>query len=149
MKGTEPTAPTHAREGAPVSMPQLFCVGSCNGAGGYADAVRLPAATVQVITSGISGLTPTGVIPETFEAEAQQAWVIVRKALLAAGACLRDVVSVRAWLTNPSGIPAYERATAWFLDQDVARSLVVVGQLRRPGLGVQVDVIATRPAVDP
>ncbi|GAB3444079.1 hypothetical protein GCM10027517_23180 [Phycicoccus ginsengisoli] len=149
MKGNEPPAPTQARELTPASVPQVFCVGACNRAGGGADAVRLPAGTVQVLTSGIVGLTPTGAIPETFEAEAQQAWVNVRKALLAAGACLRDVVSVRAWLTDPADIPAYERATAWFLEHDVATSLVVVAQLRRPGLRVQVDVVAAPPAVDP
>jgi 2-iminobutanoate/2-iminopropanoate deaminase len=102
-----------------------------------------------VVTSAIPGLTPTGARPETFEAEAQQAWVNVRKALLAAGACLGDVVSVRAWLTDPADIPAYERATAWFLEHDVVTSLVVVAQLCQPGLRVQVDVVATPPALDP
>lgn len=130
-------------------MPQLFCVGSCTRAGGHADAVRLPAGAVQVVTSGIPGLTPSAAIPDTFKAEAQQAWVNVRKALMAAGACLRDVVGVRAWLTDPGDIPAYERATAGFLDQDVVTSLVVVGQLRRPGLRVQVDVVAIPRGVDP
>lgn len=130
-------------------MPQSVCVGACHRAGGQADAVRLPAATVQVVTSAIPGLTPTGAIPETFDAQAQQAWVNVRKALLAAGACLRDVVSVRAALTDPRDIPAYERATAQFLDHDVVTSLVVVPQLRRPGLRVQVEVVATPRAADP
>ena len=102
-----------------------------------------------MVTSAISGLTPTGALPETFEAEAQQVWVNVRKALLAAGACLRDVVSVRAWLTAAADIPAYERATAWFLEHDVVTSLVVVNQLRHTGLRVQVDVVATPPDVDP
>jgi enamine deaminase RidA (YjgF/YER057c/UK114 family) len=149
VKGNEPAASSRARELAPVSVPRVFCVGACNRAGGGADAVRLPAGTVHVLTSGIAGLTPTGALPETFEAEAQQAWVNVRKALLAAGACLRDVVSVRAWLTEAADIPAYERATGWFLEHDVVSSLVVVNQLRRPDLRVEVDVVATPPALDP
>ena len=149
MKRTEPPDLTHAREPAVVNRPQSFCVGACNRAGGYADAVRLPAGSVQVVTSAIPGLTPTGAVPKTFDAEAQQAWVNVRKALLAAGACLRDVVSVRARLTDPADIPAYERATASFLEHDVVTSLVVVRQLRRPGLRVEVDVVATPPTVDP
>ena len=148
MEGNGARAVTCVREGVPVSLPQSFCVGVCNRAGGYADSVRLPAGTVQVITSGIPGLTPTGAIPETFEAEAQQAWFNVRKSLLAAGACLHDVVSVRAWLTDPADIPAHERATASFLDHDVVTSLVVVQQLRRPGLRVQVDVVAAPRAAD-
>ena len=46
--------------------------------GRYADAIRLPAQTVQVLTSGTPGLTPTGAIPESFEAEVQHAWFNVR-----------------------------------------------------------------------
>jgi len=148
VKGTHPATPNTIRV-APVNLPQSFCVGACSRAGGTADAVRLPAGTAQVITSGMPGLTPTGAIPEVFEAEAQQAWVNVRKALLAAGACLRDIVSVRAWLTDAAHIPAYERASAPFLEHDVVASLVVVHQLRRPGLRVQIEVVATPPAADP
>lgn len=73
----------------------------------------------------------------------------VRKVLLAAGACLREVVSVRAWLTDAADMPAYERATAGFLEHDVVTSLMVVQQLRRPGLRVPVEVVATPRAVDP
>jgi enamine deaminase RidA (YjgF/YER057c/UK114 family) len=117
--------------------------------GRYADAIRLPAQTVQVLTSGTPGLTPTGAVPESFEAEVQQAWFNVRKALLVAGACLRDVVSIRAWLTDPGDIAAYERATACFVDHEVVTSVVVVSQLRRPGTRVQVDVVAVPAAGSP
>jgi len=93
---TEPITPPDARgDDTSVGQPESFHVGMSDRLGRYADAIRLPAHTVQVLTSGTPGLTPTGAIPETFEAEAQQAWANVRKALLAAGACLRDVVSVR------------------------------------------------------
>jgi len=146
---TEPMPRTHARTAGQATRPQSFCVGACSRAGGAADAVHLPAGTAQVITAGMPGLTPTGALPETFEAEAQQVWVNVRKALLAAGACLRDVVSVRACLTAPADIPAFERATARFLEHDVVTSLMVVHQLRRPGMRVQVEVVATPPAADP
>lgn len=149
MTGTESTPGAHGRSAGPAAGRRSFSVGACNRAGGGADAVRLPATSVQVVTAAVPGLTPTGALPQTFEAEAQQAWVNVRKALLTAGACLRDVVSVRAWLTDAADIPAYERATACFLEHDVVTSLVVVRQLRRPGLRVQVEVIATSPAVDP
>jgi enamine deaminase RidA (YjgF/YER057c/UK114 family) len=67
---------------------------------------------------------------------------------LAAGACLRDVVSVRAWLTDPADIAAFERVSAWFVDEAVM-SVVVVSELRRPGMRVQVDVVAAPPAAGP
>jgi enamine deaminase RidA (YjgF/YER057c/UK114 family) len=147
---TEAMTPLDARgDDTSVGKPESFHVGMSDRLGRYADAIRLPAHTVQVLTSGTPGLTPTGAIPETFEAEAQQAWANVRKALLAAGACLRDVVSVRAWLTDPSDIPAYERASAWFVDHQVVTSVVVVSQLRRPGMRVQVDVVAAPSAGSP
>lgn len=85
------TTPETPQEDARTRRPQSFRVGASDRTGRYADAVRVPAFTDQVMTSGTPCLTPTGAVPETFEAEARQAWLNVRKALLAAGACLSDL----------------------------------------------------------
>jgi 2-iminobutanoate/2-iminopropanoate deaminase len=132
-----------------VTQPQAFRVGVSDRLGRYADAIRLPTHTVQVMTSGTPGLTPTGAIPETFEAEARQAWVNVRKALLAAGACLSDVISVRAWLTDPDDIATYEQVYDRFIAHEPVSSVVVVQQLRCPGMRVLVDVVAALSAGEP
>jgi enamine deaminase RidA (YjgF/YER057c/UK114 family) len=147
---TEPaTTPNTLGLEAPARRPLSFRVGLSDRQGRYADAVRVPAGTVQILTSGTPGLTPTGAIPETFEDEAHQAWLNVRKALLAAGGCLRDVISVRAWLTDPTDIAAYTRVYDQFIDHEPVTSLVVVEQLRCPGMRVQIDVLASLSAGDP
>jgi 2-iminobutanoate/2-iminopropanoate deaminase len=150
VRNSEPTTPPGtAGEGTPVTQPRAFRVGVSDRLGRYADAIRLPAHTVQVMTSGTPGLTPTGAIPETFEDEARQAWVNVRKALLAAGACLSEVISVRAWLTDPDDIPTYEQVYDRFIAHEPVTSVVVVQQLRCPGMRVQVDVVAALSAGEP
>ena len=131
-----------------MRRPQVFRVGVSDRMACYADAIRVPAHTVQVMTSGVPGLTPTGAIPDTFEAEARQAWMNVRKVLLAAGACLTDVISVRAWLTGPADIPTYTQVYDRFIHTEPVVSLVVVDQLTRPAMRVQVDVVAALPAGD-
>ena len=97
--------------------------------GRFADAVRIPAGTVQIVTSGTPGLTRTAAIPLHLPRRGQhQAWVNVRKALLAAGGCLSDVVSVRAWLTDAGDVAVYTRVYDQFIDHEPVTSLVRVVQ---------------------
>jgi monoamine oxidase len=117
--------------------------------GRHADVVRLPASAVQVVTTGTPGLTPTGAIPPAFCDEARQVWLNVRKSLLAAGACLRDVVSVRAWLTDADDVATFEQVQGRFIGSAAVTSVVVVSQLCHPGMRVQVDVLAVPSPDDP
>ncbi len=150
MNWTEPsTTPTTVGIEASARRTLSFRVGLSDRQGRYADAVRVPAGTVQIVTSGTPGLTPTGAIPEKFEDEAHQAWLNVRKVLLVAGGCLHDVISVRVWLTAPADIAAYMRVYDQFIDHEPVTSLVVVERLRCPGMRVQIEVVASLSPGDP
>ena len=112
----------------------------------HVDAVRVPSHVTQILTAAIPGLTPTGALPVTFEAEARRAWTNVRKVLTAAGAGLDDIVSVRTWLTAAADIPRYTTIAREFLDHDPVFFTGVVEQLAWPQMRVQVEVVATVPA---
>jgi enamine deaminase RidA (YjgF/YER057c/UK114 family) len=128
-----------------VDSPTVFRVGVCERFAGATDAIRLPAQALQVMTSGTAGLTPTGAIPDTFEAEARQAWRNVRKVLASAGAGLAHIVSVRTWLTDPDDVCTSTRIQQEFLEHEPAHFLAVVHQLVRPGMRIQLEVIASIP----
>lgn len=128
-----------------TDAPTVFRVGVSERFEGATDAVRLPAQGVQVMTSGTPGLTPTGAIPDTFEAEARQAWRNVRKVLASAGAGLAHIVSVRTWLTQPEAVRASTLIQQEFLSHQPAHSLAVVHQLVRPGMRIQLEVVASVP----
>ena len=49
--------------------------------GNYADAVRVPAGSEVIYTSGTPGLRPDGTLPTDFTEEATQAWRNVAEAL--------------------------------------------------------------------
>lgn len=126
-----------------MNRPESFRVGVSDRIGHNADAIRVPSQAVQVMTSGTPGLTPTGAIPDTFEAEARQAWRNVRKILTAAGAGLGDIVSVRTWLTNAADIPTYSEVHSQLIHHEPVFFLGVVQQLIWPRMRVQVEVIAS------
>ena len=128
-----------------ADAPAVFRVGVCERLQGATDAVRLPAQGVQVMTSGIPGFTPTGAVPDTFEEEARQAWRNVRKVLASAGAGLAHIVSVRTWLTQPDDVRTSTLIQEEFLNHQLVHSLAVVHQLVRPGMRIQLEVVASVP----
>lgn len=131
-----------------MSRSTSFCVGVSERVGRHADAVRIPARAVQVVTAAIPGLTPTGGVPFAFEAEARQAWANVRKALLAAGASLSDIVTVRTWLTSAGDVCEYLEVFDRLVEHDPVTSLVVVDRLLDPQMRVQIEVTAVLPTSD-
>jgi len=128
-----------------VDTPTTFRVGVCERFEGATDAIRLPSDAVQVLTSGTPGISPTGAIPASFEAEARQAWRNMRRVLASAGAGLSHVVSVRTWLTHPDDIGTYTAVQRQFIEHEPASFLAVVHQLIRPEMRVQIEVIAAVP----
>jgi 2-iminobutanoate/2-iminopropanoate deaminase len=140
-------APGIVRRRAPEAFdpPTTFRVGVCERFEGATDAIRLPSDAVQVLTSGTPGLTPTGAIPDSFEAEARQAWRNMRRVLASAGAGLTHIVSVRTYLTDPDDIGTYTTVQQEFIGHEPASFLAVVHQLIRPGMRVQLEVIAAVP----
>lgn len=112
--------------------------------GRYADAVRVPAGSEVVYTSGTPGLRPDGTLPEDFAEEAAQAWRNVEEALSRAGARLSDIVSVRQWLTDAADIPAYAAVRSSVIRHEPVFMLAVVPALVWPDIRVEVEVTAIR-----
>lgn len=98
--------------------------------------------TVQVVVSGTSGLRPDGTRPVDFADEVRQAWNNVREALLCAGAELSDIVQVRTWLTDAENVGTYGMLHNELIGPKPSYVLVVVPQLARPSIRVQIDVVA-------
>ncbi len=112
--------------------------------GNYADAVRIPAGSEVIYTSGTPGLRPDGTLPKDFTQEARQAWRNVEEALSRAGAVLSDIVSVRQWLTDPADIPAYAAVRSSVIRHQPVFMLAVVPALVWPDIRVEVEVTAIR-----
>jgi 2-iminobutanoate/2-iminopropanoate deaminase len=112
--------------------------------GRYADAVRIPAGSEVIYTSGTPGLRPDGTLPQDFTQEAIQAWRNVEEALSRAGARLSDIVSVRQWLIDPADIPAYAAVRSAVIKHEPVFMLAVVPALVWPNIRVEVEVTAIR-----
>ncbi|MCV7408768.1 enamine deaminase RidA [Mycobacterium florentinum] len=112
--------------------------------GKYADAVRIPAGSEVIYTSGTPGLRPDGTLPNDFTEEATQAWRNVEEALSRAGARLSDIVSVRQWLTDAADIPAYAAVRSSVIKHEPVFMLAVIPALVWPDIRVEVEVTAIR-----
>ncbi|WP_328890189.1 Rid family hydrolase [Streptomyces sp. NBC_00316] len=110
--------------------------------GTHSDAVTIPAGASQVVRSGTSGLRPDGTLPEDFAEEAGQASDNVCEALRRVGAGLSDVGLVRSWFADRDDSGAYVRVRKDIISHRPAYMLVLVPQLIRPSLCLEVEATA-------
>jgi 2-iminobutanoate/2-iminopropanoate deaminase len=121
---------------------QRFKTGVADQIGRYSDAISYSNTGRTVMTSGTPGLMPDGSVPESFEEEATVAWRNVEAALGKAGATLDDIVNVRTWLIDASDIATYAAVRNRFITSEPTYMLVVVDQMVKPELHVEIEVTA-------
>jgi enamine deaminase RidA (YjgF/YER057c/UK114 family) len=121
---------------------ESFDAGIARQIGHYADAVRVPAGHDQILVSGTPGLAPDGSLPGDMTGQATQAWQNIETTLKLAGASLRDIVSVRQWLTSADDIRAYVEVRNRFITHQPAFMLGVIPGLVRPDFLIEIEVTA-------
>lgn len=129
-----------------MNAPETYDAGISHQIGRYADAIRVPAASDQIIVSGTPGLDENGVIPADFADEARQAWRNVAAILSKAGASINDIVSVRQYLTRPEDIKTYVDVRKEVIKHEPAFMLSVVSALVWPEIHVEIEAVAVIPS---
>jgi enamine deaminase RidA (YjgF/YER057c/UK114 family) len=74
--------------------------------------------------------------------QATQAWQNIATTLNQAGASLRDIVSVRQWLTSAEDIRAYVEVRGRFITHEPTFMLGIIPGLVRPDFLIEIEVVA-------
>src|SRR5262245_27919320 len=120
-------------------------IGVASRIGRYSDAIESAAGLRWLHTSGTPGICHAGEMPPDIEGQAEIAWRHILEMLQRAGMTTADLVKVTHYLTRSSDIPAYVKVRSQFLgDARPASMLLVVSELVRPGMLVEVEAIAAR-----
>jgi 2-iminobutanoate/2-iminopropanoate deaminase len=100
-----------------------------------------------IFVSGTVGWRPDGQVPADFREEALQMYENLKAVLKAAGAGLDDVVSTTTYLVNATDYRTLNEVRAQYFTTDPPSSaVVVVKELVRADLHVEVEVVAEAPA---
>ena len=120
-------------------------VGVAEQIGRYSDAVETGPDLRWLYTSGTPGLCRTGALPRDISGQARIAWEHILEVLQAAEMRVEDLVKVTQYLTSPRDIAAYVKIRSEILGElRPAFMLLVVTELIRPDVLVEVEVIAAR-----
>jgi enamine deaminase RidA (YjgF/YER057c/UK114 family) len=125
-----------------MTATESFDAGIARQIGHYADAIRVPAGYDQILVSGTPGLAPDGSLPRDMTGQATQAWQNIATTLNQAGASLRDIVSVRQWLTSAEDIRAYVEVRGRFVTHEPTFMLGIIPGLVRPDFLIEIEVVA-------
>lgn len=110
-------------------------------AGPYSHAIACRGTLLFV--SGQGPVNPaTGVAPEGFEAAAEQTLANVKTIVEAAGATMRDVVKVNAYLRDMADFPVFNAVYQRFFSEPYPARTTVQSDLTIP---IEIDVIAVLP----
>ncbi len=96
-----------------------------------------------VYTAGQIGSDASGATADGIEAQTRQALENLRLCLEAAGASLRDVLKVTAYLTDMGNFTAYNEVYREFFSAPYP-ARTTVGAMLAPGLLVEVEAVARR-----
>ena len=111
--------------------------------GRYSDAVEVGGPARWLALSGTPGMLPDGTLPDSFEAQAEQAWANVLRALASAGMDVGHLVKITQYLLRPEDIRAYGAIRARFLGEArPASTLVVVPALVWPDMLIEIEAWA-------
>ena len=104
-----------------------------------------------VVVAGQVGMTATGeVVADDVVAQTKQAFENVRSVIEAGGCSMRDVVRLQTFLTRAGDIPGFMKARSEIFPQYFPEgvyppnTLLVIQQLVRPELLVEIEAIAVR-----
>lgn len=115
--------------------------------GKYSDAIEAREAARWFALSGTPGMRADGTIPESFEEQAEQAWVNVLRALASAGMDASHLVKITQFLLRAEDIRAYGAIRARHLgDERPASTLLIVPALVWPNMLIEIEVWAAAPA---
>lgn len=99
-----------------------------------------------VFVSGQAGVTGDGRIVGDFDAQAEQAFRNLERALKAAGSSLREVAKVTIFLTSMEHFPKIvELRRKWFSAPYPADTIVEVSALYSPEAMIEIEAIAVAP----
>lgn len=113
--------------------------------GHYSDGIEVSGPARWLYTSGTPGIMPDGTVPETIEAQADQAWKNILAILESAGMEIADIVKVTTYLTRQEDKAAYLPVRSQYLGElRSAFMLSVVTELIRPDILVEIEVAAAR-----
>ena len=111
----------------------------------------IAAAGELVVVAGQVGMGATGhVVVDDVVAQTEQAFENVRQVVEAGGCSMRDVVRLQTFLTRAADIPGFMKARSEILPRYFPdgvyppNTLLVISQLVRPELLVEIEAIAVR-----
>jgi len=100
-----------------------------------------------IFVSGTVGWRPDGQVPADFREQARRMYENVKAVLAAEGASMDDVVSTTTYLVRASDYPALNEVRRTYFPKDPPSSaVVVVKELVKPELLVEVEAVAEAPA---
>ncbi len=109
----------------------------------YSQGVAVPTPVRWLHVSGQVGIPLGGVLPDTFEEQARNAWRNVLGVLEAGGMGPSDLVKVTAYITRPSDVGQYRAVRDGMLGGvKTASTLVVVAGLADPRWLIEIEAIA-------
>lgn len=113
--------------------------------GTYSDAVEVPPGARWLITAGTPGLAMDGTLPNGIAAQAELAWQHIVALLDRANMNIADIVKITQYLLHESDISEYARVRSRYLqDAHPASMLSIVPALVKPGILVEIEIIAAR-----
>lgn len=99
-----------------------------------------------IFVAGTVGWRPDGQVPADFREQARQMYENVKAILAAEGASMADVLSTTTYLVRASDYPTLnEVRRAYFQKDPPGSAVVVVKELVRPDLLVEVEAVAEAP----
>lgn len=100
-----------------------------------------------VFVSGTVGWRPDGTIPSDIREQCRQMYENVRQVLESAGSGMESILSTTTYLVNAADYRALNEVRAqYFKNEPPASAVVVVKELVRPELLVEVEAVAEIPA---
>lgn len=109
----------------------------------YHHAVVIPANARIAYVAGQVGLRQDGTLPDTLEAQAEQAWVNVMACVQAAGMSAQNIVKITAYLVDANDYGAFAAARARHLgDARPASTAILIKGLLKPEWKFEIEAVA-------
>lgn len=109
----------------------------------YHHAVVIPPGARVAFVAGQVGLEPSGMLPDTLEGQAEQAWLNLMAAVRAAGMDAADIVKITAYLVEADDYAAFAAARSRHLGEArPASTALLVKQLLRPEWRFEIEAVA-------
>lgn len=122
-------------------------IGVARHIGKYSDAIESVCPGRLLFLSGTPGLTPDGRLPESFEGQAEQAWMNVLSLLERAGMGPEHLVKISQYLVRTEDLLVYPPIRSkWLGDNRPASMLVIVPGLVRPDILIEIEAYAMAPS---